>query len=960
MPADEFGGFLDREQLLGGAPAKRAAALLFLVESRTARLVSRSRQTVKPFSTEGAAEERALAYVEAFSAAGQPPEQPKIQDLERHAHEWAAVVPENKRLRAALAHRFGEKYRFTAGAAPGVREALGLDDPGVREAYSQLYAQPLDSIYAEWLPASERARWAWTAVAKRLERLSPFWIAYALTLTETVGASILALPIAVASIGPIAGIVVLAVLGALNVFTVALIAESVVRSGPMRYRGAFFGRLVGDYLGGAGSAILSALLFAFCLLGLPVFYVGFGQTLEDATGLSAALWIALLFLAGVFYLRRESLDATVATAMVVGAVNLALIVALSMVALSHVRAENLLHAELPFTGGRGLEGSLVAGVFGVALFAYFGHTTVAICGGLVLRRDPGGASLVRGCVAAQATAVVVYCLFVLGANGAVSPELLADETGTALSPLAEEAGLGATLLGSAFVLLALGIGSLYTVLDLFELTRERLPSLAPRVVVVPRQRAKLRFGTPNGRLLIGITYLGTSPGGPRFALDRQQDGRPKRVAVVPPARWDVLSVEEAGRQRLTLEVLDTQEREVRVAVTSTLRMTYEGEPEGAGLSLIELLDESDEESRLLGWLVRSGEASLPDVASRLGTSYEDALQLVDRLVARGAVAERGTGDTRTFTARFARRRGRLSESLMASLSDDRGRSRARAAQAAPHRTRMRTWRDLMLGRSGRFVLATLPVLAAFAASQWMVLTDSGSFTGLLSFTGVIVVSILAGLYPVALIVSSRRKGEHAPGGVTRLIGRPALLVLVYAVFATALVLHGIVIWDGVAERAGALAAALAMVVLPLVFRRAGGFTPRATVEVCDDQRDGRARYRMVSGGEPVPGDVLFAYGGEERRSSSVVGEIPEFASVRRAFFRPRPDAARRPGQLKVWAHRITPEGESESLPAQARLRLGDELRVADVALTRGEAMFSLDGSDPEIEIVLKGQNQGQR
>jgi hypothetical protein len=958
MPADELDGFLDREQLLGGAPAKRAAALLFLIESRTARLVSRSRQTMKPFSTEGAAQERALAYVEAFSAAGEPPEQPKIQDLERHADEWAAVVPENKRLRAALAHRLGEKYRFTAGVAPGIRDALGLDDPGVGEAYSQLYNQPFDGIYAEQLHRSERARWAWTAFAKRLERLPPFWIAYALTLTETVGASILALPIAVASIGPIAGIVVLTFLGLLNVLTVALIAESVVRSGPMRYRTAFFGRLVGDYLGGVGSLALSALLFAFCLLGLPVFYVGFGETLEHATGLPAALWIALLFLAGVFYLRRESLNATVATAMVVGAVNLGLIVALSLLALTHVRTENLLHAELPFRDGRALDGSLVAAVFGVALFAYFGHTTVAICGGLVLRRDPGGASLVRGCAAAQATAVAVYCLFVLGANGAVSPAVLAGEAGTALSPLADEAGLAATLLGSTFVLLALGIGSLYVVLDLFELTRERLPALAPRVVVLPRRRARLLFQTPGGRLRVGITYLGTGTGGPRFALDRQQNGRPEHAAVVAPERWDVFSAEDAGRHRLTLELLDAQEREVRVAVTSTLRMTYEGEPDGAGVSLVELLEQSDEESRLVGWLARSGGASVRDVASRLAASREDALELLERLVARGAVAERGTGDARVFTARLARRRGRLSEGLVAALADSHGQSRSGAPQGARARGGMGAWRDLMLGRTGRFLLAALPVVVAFAVSEWMVLTGAGSFTGLLSFTGVIVVSILAGLYPVALLAASRRKGEHAPRSVSQLLGRPLLLVLVYAVFAAALVLHGTVIWDGAAERAGALAAALAMLVLPLVFKRAGAFTRRATVEVCDDQRDGRARFRMVSGGEPVPGEVRFAYGGEERRSSSVVGEIPDFASVHRAFFEPRLNDSRRPDELKVWAHRVTPEGESESLPAQARLRSGGELRVADVALTRGEATFSLDGSDPEIEIVLKGRDEG--
>lgn len=89
----------------------------------------------------------------------------------------------------------------------------------------------------------------------------------------------------------------------------------------------------------------------------------------------------------------------------------------------------------------------------------------------------------------------------------------------------------------------------------------------------------------------------------------------------------------------------------------------------------------------------------------------------------------------------------------------------------------------------------------------------------------------------------------------------------------------------------------------------------------------------------------------------MVGEIPDFASVRRALFEPRPDESRPPDEVKVWAHRVTPEGESESLPAQARLRSGGELRVADVALTRGQAVFSLDGLHPQIELVQKGSQE---
>jgi len=83
-----------------------------------------------------------------------------------------------------------------------LRRALGLDTEGVKQAYQHLFHEPIDTIYASSIPFSERNRWLTSRLANRLERMPPFWTAYSLTLTEIVGASILALPIALAGVGP--------------------------------------------------------------------------------------------------------------------------------------------------------------------------------------------------------------------------------------------------------------------------------------------------------------------------------------------------------------------------------------------------------------------------------------------------------------------------------------------------------------------------------------------------------------------------------------------------------------------------------------------------------------------------------------------------------------------------------------------------------------------------------------
>ena len=511
MAPDDMDLFPDREQLLAGLPAKRADTLLFLIESRTAHLVARSRRAMEQFVTEADVNDRELAFFEAFSQGLDPPLVPTIQDLERHSGQWASLVAKSPQVRAAVAHRLGRKYRFTYHDAAGIRRALGLDDSQVRRAYRRLYRRPLEEIFASRVAPADRLRWAWATAAGRLERLSPFWTAYSLTLTETVGATILALPIALASIGPLPGVAL----------------------------------LVGDYLGASGSLILSVSLFVLCLLVLPVYYIGVSTTLEDATSVWAPAWVGVLFIVGLYYVRRKSLNATVASALVVGAANILLLVVLAILAFTHLQVDNLLHMNVPLLSGRPFEPSVLQLIFGVVLAPYFGHTSVSLCGRLVLRRDPSGRALMRGCTAAQATAMLLYCLFVLAVNGAIAPRILAGESGTALAPLATVLGPLATVLGSLFVILGMGMAPVHFSLALASLTREWLPSQATPIVVLPRRGARLLFEErrrrrPRDGLKIGVTYLGLRGGDPGFRLQVMVDGDVHQVETSATGSWELL------------------------------------------------------------------------------------------------------------------------------------------------------------------------------------------------------------------------------------------------------------------------------------------------------------------------------------------------------------------------------------------------------------------------------------
>jgi amino acid permease len=468
-----------------------------------------------------------------------------------------------------------------------------------------------------------RLRTVRMASVARVESLSPFWTAFSLTLTETAGAGILALPIALAGVGPLPGLFILAMMGGINVLTIAGMAEAVARNGSIRDGSGFMGRLVNDYLGRTGSLILSLGLAANCILFQWAYYVGFATTLADATRVPAPLWVTGLFLVGLYFLRREELNATTATALAVGAVNLGLILVLSLLALTHLKPANLLHANVPCLGNGGFDASVLRLVFGVVAAAYFGHLSVGNCARDVLGRDPSGRSLIWGAVAAQVVVMALYGLWTFAVNAAIDPAALTGISGTALAPLADEIGPVVHLLGSVFVVLAMGIGSVHNSLGLFNLARERL-------------------------------------------LTR--------------------------RRRLTS----------------------------------------------------------------------------------------------------------------------------------------------LCGRQTCFLLSAAPVMIVFLLAQWMLLTERGSFAEPLSFLGVIVMSLLGGIFPMLLLMASRNKGTYLTAVSFPVLGRRAVTMGIALLYLVDLFLHGTVIWQEPLQRAAALAVSVLTLGGTIALARRGTFAaPRARVAGAD-------------------------------------------------------------------------------------------------------------------------------
>src|SRR5260370_4028261 len=101
---------------------------------------------------------------------------------------------------------------------------------------------------------------------------------------------------------------------------------------------------------------------------------------------------------------------------------------------------------------------------------------------------------------------------------------------------------------------------------------------------------------------------------------------------------------------------------------------------------------------------------------------------------------------------------------------------------------------LAQGEEARSWLGLSPLLLLFLFVEWLIPHKLGSFPQLQSFRGAVTVAVVAGGFPVLLLVASRRKGEHLPRFVLPLLAHPLVAGRIYLVALASLFLPGLLLW----------------------------------------------------------------------------------------------------------------------------------------------------------------------
>jgi hypothetical protein len=218
-----------------------------------------------------------------------------------------------------------------------------------------------------------------------------------------------------------------------------------------------------------------------------------------------------------------------------------------------------------------------------------------------------------------------------------------------------------------------------------------------------------------------------------------------------------------------------------------------------------------------------------------------------------------------------------------------------------------------------------------------------SFSQVLGFVGVVAVAVMAGVFPVLLLLASRRKGEYVPGFVLPFLAHPGVSGSIYLVAVGTLFLHGLFIWQNAFQRVVAILVGVVILGMTYLMVRKGAFARRLVIEVRQEpavtEQSGGTFMVTDCGRAATQARVELDYADGERAYQAASGAIPEFPELCSAIFHlPGTEAQ----ELLVWLHRVTAEGQSEQLPALVKVSSGKAIRE-----------FHVDGAGKQFVFPLK-------
>jgi amino acid permease len=667
----------------------------------------------------------------------------------------------------------------------------------------------------------------------------PTLATFGIMVVAIVGGGVLALPTALSRFGVLPAGGIIFVLGLVNVLTLAALAGAVARSTATSSGRGVQGVLTDDHLGRMSSlsSTITSVLLWFGIFS--AYLLGSATSLANLVGGQAWMWATASFLLITPIIYKRSRRLLIAGAVIV-AVSTLVVFAVMMVILAFQVDAGIITAPAPPDPGDGVHPLEL--VFGTALVAYFGHTSIFGVAPEVLRADPSGRSLRRGAVAAMFAGTAVNVGWVVVCLAAVGPSRFIGESGTGVALLVEVGGPAIRVLSTLFVLLAMGVSAVNAAFILEGLIAERLPNLR-QVSTVLGPGASVLAQDPVSLGSVTITALRV-PDGSLQLVARATHGRRAARRIITDDAVDLTPLlREVGVDRkrawVRVTVMGETGPGIAVRVDSSLPITERttsARPESVFV-------DDGLEAQIVRSVVRAPQSAdevaddmATDMFNSAGIARADVLTAIDTLVTADRLRTRPDGRLHAVLGQ----RHRAKTALVTGLLDE---------LVGSDEVRQRPDDVGVFGAdSVRRAVGAAPCVLGYVAVLLM-LWSGVNFASLLSVMSIATIVFLGGAIPLLLALSLRRRAE-------RVVARqrflpPSVLWIALVGFMAICLLYAILLFRTIPERLVAAAALVLIVASVVSAKRNGAFQPRSTVLVELDA-EGTCRVTALHGGVEQP------------------------------------------------------------------------------------------------------------
>lgn len=658
-----------------------------------------------------------------------------------------------------------------------------------------------------------------------------------------VGGGVLALPTALAPFGVRQATAILVAMGLVNLMSLLALSSAISRSTAAASGRGRLSTLTGEHLGPTTAFVASIASIALWFGLLVVYGFGLATSLGKSDG-GAVVWamVVLTVIGGLVFLQARKLF--VASATVIAVVNIVILTVMIIGVTLHARMD-LFNAGSLETSDGGTAGTLQL-VFGTVLFAYFGHTALFSVAPEVTRIDPSGKALRRGAAAAMLTAVVINVGWVVACLSAIPAERFRTEASTGIDLIVSVAGRWMEPLSVVFVVLAMGGAGLNAAFALGDVISERLPGLR-RVSTILRPGSSVEAFDP--LLSVVVTIVAMSDGETTTLVARGRRGRQQYREVIDEAKWDGAALLQSlgikkRRAVLRVSVEGRSTDGLIVNIESTLPLA-ESEPPTLRAAVLGAVSDGEHShiEQLSGLIVQSvvrqpapTNEVLAAIALRTGASEESVLEAFMVLRAQHRVQVRDDG---LLYAVLGQRSRSPSAYLSALLSGIENEAEGKPGDGSSQR------RAALADGAWRRAAQAMPAFVALVVIA-LLLASGVSFTAAIDLVAMATILLLAGVVPLLLGVSLRRRAER-PIAITRLADAISIRTALVVGFAVVAVVYATVIYDSWYQKLAAVIAFGATSTMVVASIRDGGFRKRSTLLV-EITADGSAQVSALDYG----------------------------------------------------------------------------------------------------------------